>query len=270
MTSTALALVDPEESTRSHSSAALRRIRSISSCSSPAWGRGPPRRPHLRPRGDRVAVDVVDLPALAVQFLARSHQFVAGRNDADARLRPDRHLIDAQRGQEADVSRCDHGPGTERAFTRGDVCPREHDVVAGCDRGADQHLVAVCVRISSLHRNHRVGSVGHHRAGRNLCRLSRLESHVGFRAGVDLADELEASGIGFVRAEGVPCPEGVAVEARPVEPRHVEFGVESCDEHPTASVLERDALDAALERERVDRPRGPRRERRDRETPCGS
>jgi len=40
----------------------------------------------------------------------------------------------------------------------------------------------------------------------------------------------------------------------------VEFGVESCDEHPTASVLERDALDAALERERVDRPRGPRRE----------
>jgi hypothetical protein len=91
----------------------------------------------LDARGDRRRVHVVDLAARGVEFLARAHQLVAGRDDPDAGLPFDRHLVDAERGEQPDLARRQPRPGAERAGARRDVRAGAHHVVARRDDGQD-------------------------------------------------------------------------------------------------------------------------------------
>ena len=61
------------------------------------------------------------------------------------------------------------------------------------------------------------------------------------------AGQLEACRVGLVGAECVGRLHGVAVDAGTVEPRHVEFGVDSLCEHAAPGLPERDRLVARSE-----------------------
>jgi hypothetical protein len=53
---------------------------------------------------DRRRVHVVDLAARGIERLSGANQLVAGRDDPDPRFPRDRHLVDAERREQADLA----------------------------------------------------------------------------------------------------------------------------------------------------------------------
>ena len=95
--------------------------------------------------------------------------------------------VDPECRQQADFPGREFRSRAERALARGHVRAGEHDAVARRECGTGQYLLPFAV--GSLDHHHGVGSVGDDRAGRYLGTLPRADSHVRYRAGVDLADE---------------------------------------------------------------------------------
>ncbi|CQR54083.1 hypothetical protein BN996_03927 [Haloferax massiliensis] len=204
----------------------------------------------LDPRGDGVGVHVVDFARLGSQFVARPDELVAGRDDAHGRFPADRHLVDAERRQQADFAGRQARAGAERASAGGDVGPGGHHAVAGRDRRVDDER-AVSL-LGSLHDDDGVRARRHHRAGGDFDGGPGSDRHVRFVAGVDRPDEVEFDRLRLVSAEGVAGADRVAVHARAVEAGHVEFGVDSLGEDAAAGVFERDGLGVGRQVERRD------------------
>gem|GEM_PF-4167846 len=205
----------------------------------------------LDTRGDGGGVDIVDLPAVAVEGIAGRDEFVARRDDPNAGSRADRHAVDTECRQQADLSRCQPGTGAERPRAGGDVRAGDHHVLARCDRrpAFDFRVVGVVALDlgRSLDDHNRVGPRRHDRAGRNLGAGAGLDGHVGFFACVDGASEIEDRGLGLVGADRVARADGIAVHRRAVEPRHVDPGVDPVGKHAAAGVPEVDVVGAAAE-----------------------
>jgi len=213
----------------------------------------------LDTRGDRVAVDIVDLPAAAVEVVAGADEFLASRDNPDFGGGPDRNAVDAECRQQADLSGRDPSTGTERPCPGGDVRARDHHVVAGCHRGAnlDSRLAILSLGfVGSFDDHDRVSPFGHHCPRRDLNADAGVDRHTGLFARVDDASKIERDWVGLVGSEGVAGPDRVAVHRGTVEPWHVDFGVDTLGEHATMGRLEVDLLGAATEFQRVDRLAG--------------
>ena len=118
--------------------------------------------------------------------LARQHDFVAGRQDRDARPAADREPGHVHRGGKADIPRRHQPPGRNAGFTRFEVDPGEPHVPvpdAGLEHG---HPVARSLGI--FLDDDGVGPVGQRSAGEDAHRLARPDPAVESAAGLNLPD----------------------------------------------------------------------------------
>ena len=128
--------VPPDSTSMSLASSALRIADSSCASSSGMAPRNTASPPFSADRrGDDRAVGVVDRGR--AQRLARLHQFIAGREDGDARPARDGHLRDAAGRQHADLARADDGAGAQQRLAARDVGAGIGDELPGRSGAAD-------------------------------------------------------------------------------------------------------------------------------------
>ena len=183
-------------------------------------GRSGPRRSSAPARstsaGERVRVRVAD--RARSQRLARLLQLVAGGQHGDPRTEPAADLGPPDRGQHPDAGGVELGADHDHRPPRLDVLAGAADVLAGRHLDRDRDRLGAAVGV--LDPDHRVGSLGDHRAGRDRDRLTGAESARRRVPGPRLADHRQP---GRLRARGagrVGGADRVAVHRRVVEARH--------------------------------------------------
>ena len=116
-----------------------------------------------------VAVAVVDLPGL--QGSADGGELVAGGEEGHPGAAVNRHLGEAERGQQSQLRRPDASPGEECRAPNGQVLPRAPYVLAGFGDGGEQYGLAL--HAGGLLHDHGIRPAGEHGPGHHPHRLSR-------------------------------------------------------------------------------------------------
>ena len=119
----------------------------------------------------REAIDVVNLPRL--EWRARVGDLVAGRENGETGFGVDRDVDDAEGGERPDAARIEDVAGAEHDLAADDIGALFADVLPRIHRREDVD-VAVGRAFGFFHHHHRVGALGHRRAGGDLHGFARV------------------------------------------------------------------------------------------------
>ena len=171
-------------------------------------------------------VRIIDHPGL--DRLARRHDLVAGRNDRDARPPPDLDCCNADRGQHANLARCQHLPGPQHGLTARQVAAGERNELPGRRRATDFNARASgrFAGLGMLDHHDRISAARHHAAGGDQrCRTRHRGDFGCLAGGQDFAvkrEDLRRTRAGAGRIGGA---HGKPVDIRAVEARYIDIGV---------------------------------------------
>ena len=165
---------------------------------------------------ERVAVRVVDLSRAT--RLARLHHLVSGGEQGDAGPTVYPQLGEAERRDETQVLRTQHGARLEHDRPGPDVLAAGSHVRSGVDRAK---VDPVSRALAELLRHDGVRPARHRRAGHDAERLARADAALVDRAGGKVRHHANAHA---APRDEVRCPDGVPVHGRVVSGRDVEGG----------------------------------------------
>ena len=141
----------------------------------------------LQQSAQQIAVGVVDRGAAARG--SRLDHFVAGGEDRHFKPPPHLDIRDAERGGERDVLRLQHGAGRQHDMTGGHVFAGKPPIRA--EFQALRHGDAIALRRHVFLHEHRIGALGHRRAGENADGFAGFQRLLRARAGGQAAGDDE-------------------------------------------------------------------------------
>ena len=185
-----------------------------------------------------VAVAVIDLAGR--QRRADRRQFVAGREEGDAQPAPDRHLDDAERGDQPQFGRTDALAGGQRNGAARQVLAGAPGVLAFFLAGGNDDGAVLDARHLLYHHGIRPGRQDS--AGHDAHRLPLADQPGEGVAGEGAADHLQAR---FAVAGEAVAADRVAVHRRVVVRRHVVRGDDVGGEDAAERAAQRHELAAS-------------------------
>jgi hypothetical protein len=196
---------------------------------------------------NRELIDVVNLSRC--ERLARVDDFVPGRQNGDSRPRIHLDIARSKCGHGADAARCQPIAGPQHVLAGLNIRALTANVLSRVDRCENSDPITVGIGL--LDDDHRVGTRGHRRTGRNLDTFpgrERVRRDLACEELLDAAKDLRLRVRGAKRVFGA---DRIAIHARARERRHVDIGHDVARQHATVGIEQSDTFDPLNRTNRV-------------------